>query len=138
MIRKVVMKTSEDYEKEVISGLFLRSYISGMQDKEVTISEDEIDSKLWELINSGIVGGSPQEVQSMARKPHHPNHVMTLKARCKDRQPFIVDDTKVVLLNNVHFPYATGYLVVDPGHDIVSMPDYSTQIFSVKILHFSY
>lgn len=52
-----------------------------------------------------------------------PNNITALKA--SDRQQcrsFIVADIETVLLNDIHVPYAAGYLVVNPGDDLTSNP----------------
>lgn len=64
-IYKYVIKKAEDYEKDVLLGVFLRISHSGMEEKESPLSSYEIDTKIWELIHSGIVGGEPQEVKAM-------------------------------------------------------------------------
>jgi hypothetical protein len=41
----------------------------------------------------------------------------------KNNKPFIVADLETVLIDDVHVPYAAGFLVVNPGDKIVSKPD---------------
>jgi hypothetical protein len=36
-------------------------------------------------------------------------------------KPFIVADTETVLIDDIHVPYAVGYLIVYPGDDITAM-----------------
>lgn len=129
-IMMVVMQAAEDYEKEVLSGIFLRIYYtSGIPNKGLIISEDEINSQLRELMTFGEVGGEPEAVKPMVRKRHYPNYVTALPARRKDMKPFIVADTETVLLNDIHVPYAAGFLIVYPGDDIAAMSDSATRIF---------
>jgi hypothetical protein len=62
----------------------------------------------------------------MARKPHYPNYVKALPARCKEMKPFIVVDMETILINDIHVPCAASYFIVYPGDDIAAMPDYAT------------
>lgn len=99
-ILEIVKKKAEDYEKEVLSGIFLRIYMVGMQEKELVLcSDEEIYSKILQLIFSGG-GGEPQEVKAMSisRKRRYPNHIPALKPTSKERRPFIVADTETVLV----------------------------------------
>jgi len=80
-------------------------------------------------MKSSIGGGEPQEVKTMGRKSRYPNHVPALKPRSKERKPFIVADTETVIVNDVHVPYASGFLVVKPGEDVGSKPDYSIETY---------
>ena len=100
-----------------------------MQEKEFPLSYDEIDTIISQLRNSGIVGGSPQEVKPMVSQPGYPDHVTALKPKSKTCKPLIVADTETVLLNNVHVPYAAGFLVVKPGEDVGVMSDYSIETY---------
>lgn len=51
---------------------------------------------------------------SMAWKRPYPDHVPELKASSKSKRSFIVADTETVIINDVHKPYAAGFLVVNP------------------------
>jgi uncharacterized small protein (DUF1192 family) len=91
---RLVAQKAEEYNKEVLSGLSVRMYMEGMQDKDVTLTYEEIDTKIWELINANIGDGDgdaePQEVPAMGgSKRRYPDHVTALKPTGKDRQPFI-------------------------------------------------
>lgn len=131
MIRKYVAQKAEDYDKAVLLGVFIRVYLAGsIQVKELPLSSDEIDTQIWQLMNAGIGGGEPQEAKAMgSRKRRYPDHVPSLKPTSKERQPFIVADTETVLINNVHVPYAAGFLVVKPGEDVGAKPDYSIETY---------
>lgn len=43
--------------------------------------------------------------------------------------PFIVADIETVMVDGIHFPYAAGFLVVNPGDDMTSLPSSSIQTF---------
>jgi len=120
---RLVAQKAEEYNKEVLSGLSVRMYMEGMQDKDVTLTYEEIDTKIWELINANIGDGDgdgePQEVLAMGGSKHHyPDHVTTLKPTGKGRKSFIVADIETVLVNGVHVPYVAGFLLVYLGVDI--------------------
>ncbi|CAL5408040.1 unnamed protein product [Camellia sinensis] len=91
---------------------------------------DGLNAQLWELINSGSVGCEPQEVKDMDRKKrNYPDCIPAFKPRSKERRPFIVADMETVLINDVHVPYAAGFLVVKPGDDVGAKPDYSIETY---------
>ncbi|KAF5947456.1 hypothetical protein HYC85_013413 [Camellia sinensis] len=74
-----------------------------------------------------IVGCEPQEVKDMDRKKgNYPDCIPSFKPRSKERRPFIVE---TVLINDVHVPYAAGFLVVKPGDDVGAKPDYSIETY---------
>lgn len=92
-------------------------------------SSGDIGANIWELMNAGIGGGEPQEVKAIGGKSRYPDYIPALKPTTKERRSFIVADTETVLINNIHVPYAAGFLVVKPGEDVGSKPDYSTEIY---------
>lgn len=134
-ILKLLIQKAEDYDKAVLSGVFIRVYLAGMQEKEgmrekeLPLSSDEMDAQIWQLMNAGIGGGEPQEVKAMGRKSRYPDHIPALKPKSKERRPFIVADTETVIINDVHVPYAAGFLVVKPGEDVGAKPDYSIETY---------
>ena len=122
-IMRLVAQKAEEYSEEELSGLSVRMYMVDMKDKDVTLTYKEIDTKIWELINTNIGDGDgdaePQEVPAMGgSKRRYHDHVTALKPKGKDMQPFIVADTETVLVNDVHVPYAAGFLFVYPGKAI--------------------
>ena len=126
-ILKLLIKKAEDYDKALLSGVFIRVYLRGMQGaKKVPLSMDEMNAIILQLMNADIenanienadIDGSP-EVQAMGKKSRYPNHIPALKPTTKVRRPFIVADTETVLINNVHVPYAAGFIALRPGEDI--------------------
>lgn len=127
----LLIKKAEDYENSVLSGVFIRMYLLGMQEKELSLSSDEADSQIWQLIKPGIGNepGEPQEVKAIGKKSRYPNHIPALKPRSKERGGFIVADTETVLINDVHVPYAVGFLVVKPDEDVCAKPNYSIETY---------
>ncbi|XP_028052255.1 uncharacterized protein LOC114256773 [Camellia sinensis] len=129
-INQLIIKKAEDYDQELLSGIFIRLYMVGMQEKLLSISESEIDAQPWKLIHSNTVGGEPQEVKDMDRKKRkYTNHIPALKPSDKKRLPFIVADMETTLKENVHVPYAAGFLVVKLGDDVGAKPNYSIETY---------
>lgn len=91
MIFKIIIAKAEDYDKEVLSGVGIRVYLNGELlpiEKELPLcSDEEIYSKMWQLMEAGIGGGSPPEVKAMDRnKRRYPDHVPALKPTSKVRK----------------------------------------------------
>ena len=127
-IFKLVCEKAEIYENEVLSGLYIIVYMEGMLVKELPLSYDEIDNKIFQLLLNASKGGEPQEVQAIGySKRSYSDKITALKRTRKERQPFIVADTETLLINNVHVPYAAGYLLLSPGVDVAAMPWYEIQ-----------
>lgn len=106
MIDKVIRSQAEDYEKAVISGVFIRVYLAGRHESlerelALPLSSDEISSQIWQLITAGIGGGERREVKAIGGKRRYPDHVPALKPKSKERRPFIVADTETILQNNI-------------------------------------
>lgn len=130
MIVKYVLQKAELYEKELVSRVFIRLYLQGMLGKEINLSSDEIDSRIWEIINADIGVGELEEAKAMGGKRRYPDHVSSLKPMSKkERRAFIVADMETVLVNDVHVPYAAGFLVVNPGEDVGAKEDYQFETY---------
>jgi hypothetical protein len=54
-------------------------------------------------------------------------HICLPRSESKGRHSFIVADTETVLVNDVHVPYAAGFLVVKPGDGVGAKPDHSIE-----------
>lgn len=116
LIDQLVRQKAEDYNDAELSSIFIRIYLSEMKDSATpNISDDEIASKLWECIDSKVVG-EPREARTIGHsKRRYPKHLTALNPSESQRKPFIVADIETVLINDVHIPYAVGFLVVRPG-----------------------
>lgn len=121
LIDQLVRKKAEDYNDSEISRMNIRIYLSEMKDSATPIiSDDEIASKLWECIESKVVF-EPKKARTIGhRKRRYLKHLTALKPKKTQRQPFIVADIETVFLNQIHVPYAAGFLVVRPGDDLSS------------------
>jgi len=67
-ISQLVKQKAEEYDKEVLSGIFLRVYYVGKLEKEPPLSDDEINTKLMELLRFDMHGGEQQVYKDMALK----------------------------------------------------------------------
>ncbi|KAL3537038.1 hypothetical protein ACH5RR_000404 [Cinchona calisaya] len=87
--------------------------------------------KIIKVMDSDMISGNLPEVKSlMCEKSRIPSKISAIKDNnIKECRSFIVADIETVMVNNVHVPYAAGYLVVKPGDDLTSIPSYSIQIF---------
>lgn len=65
----------------------------------------------------------------MASKRRYPNYIPGRKPSSKEMRPFIVADTETVLKDDIHVPYAAGFLVVKPGEDVGAKPDYEIETY---------
>ncbi|GLJ53900.1 hypothetical protein SUGI_1151380 [Cryptomeria japonica] len=103
-ILKLCIQKVEDYDKALLSGISIRVYL-----------------------RDGC--GESQEVEAMGRKSRYPNHVPALKPTTKERRPFIVADTKMVLINNVHVPYDVGFIVLRLSDNVGDYSDYAFETY---------
>lgn len=93
------------------------------------ISDDEIASKIWECINMKEAF-RPREARTIGHsKRCYPKHLTALKASSSQRQPFIVANIETLLINDVHVPYAVGFLVVRPGDDLSKKRGYGIETY---------
>lgn len=118
LVNQHVNKKAEEYNDAELSCIFIRIYHSEMKESEIpNISDDEIASKLWGCASCKMQV-EPREARSVGwGKRRYPKYITALKPSERPREPFIVADTETVLINDVHVPYAVGFLVVRPGDD---------------------
>lgn len=117
-IYKLLLQKAERYNEMSLSALYLRIYYYKNREKEVSISPEEIYNTILVLFSTSTATGDPPPPDPMRRKRCYPNHVTELKLRGKKKKPFIVADTETILQNDVHIPYAVGFMVVKPGEDV--------------------
>lgn len=99
------------------------------------ISDEKIASMLWECINCKVVL-EPREARTMGHRKHrYPKHLTALKPKKSKRKTFIVADTETVIHNNVHVPYAAGFLVVRPGDDLSSESEVGIETYFSEDYH---
>ncbi|KAF6149505.1 hypothetical protein GIB67_003653 [Kingdonia uniflora] len=116
---------ADNYDDLFLSAVFIRMYSIDMVVKELVLSSDEIDSQIWDLLSSGLSGGIPQEVLTIARgrKRSYKTYITAIKPSIKDIKSFIVANLETILINFIHKPYAAGYLVVEQGIEIGALQD---------------
>lgn len=121
LIDQRVRIKAEEYNDTQISHIFLRIYLKDMKASAIpNISLDEIVYKLSEWINYKGSEVPREDVRTLVdSKGLYPKSLTSLKPSSKERKPFIVADTETVLINDVHVPYAVGFLEVRPG-DVLS------------------
>ncbi|KAF6154153.1 hypothetical protein GIB67_016405 [Kingdonia uniflora] len=122
---------AENYEGLFLSGVYIRVHSINMVVKELDLTSDVIDSQIWDLLKTGVAGGIPQEVQTIAggRRCSYINYITTIKLSIKERKSFIVDDIKIILINSIHKPYATSFVVVEQGIANDSLQDSKFKTF---------
>lgn len=128
MIKQLVERKAEEYNEIDITSLYIRIYLSGMKESSTqSISDDEIAIMIWECIEKNVEMVELIEARRIGdSKRHYPKHLTEVKASDKQRQPFIVADTETILINQIHVPYAVGFLVVKPGLNLSSNADIET------------
>jgi len=118
-ISKLVRKKGEEYKNSELNSISIRVYYGGyksqvIENKDV-FSSDELAQKILDFISSDIEGDDPVEVVNMDRgmKPRYPNYIPVFKQKKKNINSFIVADLETVTIDDVHVPYAAGFLVVN-------------------------
>ncbi|KAF5182439.1 Dna polymerase, partial [Thalictrum thalictroides] len=134
-IDQLVRLNGEKYNDAVVNGVFIRIYYESKDSLKPLdfpdISYKELMDKICNVIkDSEIVSVNLPEVKSLLfKKSRNISRITSIKSKVKQCRPFIVADLETVVENDVHIPYAAGYLVVKPGDDLTSLPSYSIQTF---------
>ncbi|KAK9041215.1 hypothetical protein V6N11_016327 [Hibiscus sabdariffa] len=75
----------------------------------------ELASLVWDNINCQNDCVSAKAVINLKKsKRRYSDYIKALKPSKRPMQPFIVADTETTLVNDVHVPYAVGFMVVRP------------------------
>ncbi|MCH91257.1 DNA polymerase [Trifolium medium] len=105
----------------MICGIFIRIYLSDRKpDEGLSLTNDEVASKLWGCFNSHVVVEHKEPRRVGSKKGKFKKYITSIKLTEMQRQPFIVADTETVIIDSAHVPYAIGFLVVNPGDDLLS------------------
>lgn len=142
-IYQEVLRTSERYKLEVLSGLFLRIYLLDDRvgsESMLNLSSEELANIILELWNFGSNNesrsGSDEERKGKVialpikrSKKSYPKYITSLKQNKSVLRPFIVADLETILVDDEHVPYAAGFQVIRPGEDIASKPDFSVELY---------
>lgn len=122
LIKQFVMKKADEYDDEKITRVYIRIYLSGLKSSAAPyISDLEISNRIREFIlkfneNEAVVPRDARKIGDSKRD--YTKHMTALKVGSRERQPFIVADIETLLIDDVHVPYAVGFLVVRPGESI--------------------
>ncbi|KAK2995386.1 hypothetical protein RJ640_029018 [Escallonia rubra] len=129
-ILEQVMKKYEEYGDKEISSIFIRIYLSGMKTSVMPIlSDDEIAIKIWESIDCKVAGEVNEAIPIGKRKKKPTNYLTALKPTISQKKPFIVADTETLFIDQVHVPYAAGFLVVMPDDEVSSYSSYKIETY---------
>ena len=136
-IIKLVQIYAERYKDAVIKRVFIRVYykhnsplpeLADLNKK----SSIELLTAIMDVMAHDVVCDELPDVQSLLRKKSRiPKVITSLKRKSLKCEPraFIVADIETVLVNDVHTPYAIGYLEIDPSMDLSSIASSSVNIF---------
>ena len=127
LVEKLVRTKAEEYDDNELNCIYIRIYhiesnipLDDIPSDDIP-SDKEIASKVWESIQSKERVVEPKEdILFKKSKRRYPKYIEALKPIKRPKQPFIVADTETILVNDVHVPYAVGFLVVRPGLDLSS------------------
>lgn len=132
-IEQQVRLYSERYQDAAIKGIFLNIFYEsqdGLKSLDFPNISDMI-GKIIKVMDSDMINANLPNVKSlMSKQSRIPNKINALKGINKEKcRPFIVADIETVMVNQIHVPYAAGYLVVNPGDDLTSIPEYSIKTY---------
>lgn len=124
---------SADYDKYKLSSIFIRIYFSNRKHSSdlQSLSYEDMCSKVLESFKSPVVvePKNARKIRNRKRSYQEP-YLTSLKPTKSNRSPFIVADLETVLINDVHVPYAAGFLVVKPCDDLLFTKDRIDTYFS--------
>jgi len=126
-IEELVRLYGEKYEDAVIKGIFINIYYESNESIKSldfpNIPASDMVERIINVMDTNIISCcNLPEVKSLRYKQSRiPSKISALKGNNQlESRPFIVADIETILVNNVHVPYAIGYLVVMPGDDLTS------------------
>lgn len=121
LVGQYVRLKGEEYGKNEITRISIRIYYLECQSNDPRhLSTDQIANLIGGSMNSEAVVEHQEARKIEHRKGQYHKHITALNPTRKERMPFIVADTETVLINNIHVPYAVGFLVVEPGDALSS------------------
>lgn len=99
----------------MITSIYIRIYVLDMKSNQPrSLSNDHIANLLsYELVEHR------EAIKIETRKHKYLKYITSLEPTSKERKPFLVADIETVLINDIHVPYAAGFLVVEPD-DVMS------------------
>nr|YP_009861441.1 uncharacterized protein [Mirabilis himalaica]QKN19338.1 uncharacterized protein [Mirabilis himalaica] len=116
LIELQVRSQGDRYQDAVIKGVFLNIYYKDNDSLKVldftTMCDyDDMIHQIIKEMESYIISAYLPEAKSLINRPIRiPSKINQIKGNIQERRPFIVGDIETVMVNNVHVPYAAGYL----------------------------
>lgn len=146
LIENIVKMKGEQYNDAIISKIYIRIYLGEMIESAAPnlLLEDILYKLIEWMKNPGNdVHIDAIKIKHSDSKSRYPTYLTSLKPSSKEPLPFIVADTETVLVNNVHIPYAIGFMEVKLG-DVLSSkrvetyyctdyPDYIYKTFDERV-----
>ena len=119
---------SEKYEQAMVKGLFVNvsfeSKVSSRRPPSTSPSLPRMIDHIIHTLSCESITDYPPEVpvKSLNRTPIRiPSSMTSIKRPSTQMlRPFIVADIETVLVEDVHRPYAAGYMLVHPGDNLTS------------------
>lgn len=139
---KQVCKLVERYNDKPVKGVNLRIYLYGFSHEEIKkkynkFNDKKIFLKILNYLNTDIstIKSSeqrpledPASTSMHRKKPLYPDYVTALKKTPIKKRGFIVADIETILIDDVHNPYAAGFLIVQPGDDLSNKTEVERKI----------
>ncbi|KAL6579084.1 hypothetical protein OROMI_009300 [Orobanche minor] len=130
-ITQLVKKHGEEYKSAVIHGVFIRVFYKDSSKLFESLEFPPVPNLfkvISDYLNSCVDGSSyPSEVLSLKFKQARiPNQVSSIRRSGAKARSFIVADLETILVDNIHKPYAGGFLLVTPGDILTSLPNIHT------------
>lgn len=129
IIKQLVMLKEEEYNEIEILSIYIRIYQSGMQESStLNLTDNDISNMIWECFEKNVMMVDLIEARRIgdSQRNYPKNHLTEVKERKKERHPFIVADTETILIDDIHVPYAVGFLVVYPDVNLSSNANIET------------
>ncbi|KAL3646554.1 hypothetical protein CASFOL_009521 [Castilleja foliolosa] len=133
-ISDLVHLNAENSDRAGITGVFMRIYYKPDLCSELfpfpQISDIfSLISNVLSHSSDNISGELPEAQSLLYKKSRISGKINSMKSRITSCRPFIVADIETILMNNVHVPYAAGFLVVNPGENLRSIPSDSIKTY---------
>ena len=126
-ISQIIAHYAHIYEGEIILKIMIRVYMDGINKVWQPKSEEESQIILYAFIDAYSGWCEPKtdtDTEPITAKVirhsnrSYPTHITALKQSRTELKPFIVADMETIIINQVHFPYAVGLMMVRPGEQI--------------------
>lgn len=126
-ISQIIAHYSHIYEGEIILKIMIRVYMDGINKVWQPKSEEESQIILYAIIDAYYGWCEPKtdtDTKPITVKVirhsnrSYPTHITALKQSRTELKPFIAADMETIIINQVHFPYAVGLMMVRLGEQI--------------------